>query len=140
MSHALTASQDPRRALVRDRRRRRLGLAAFLAPIMAWLISLAASYVIQDFTCSAYTSAGRIPPGAAVFWLVVTLNAVMLVVCIAAVITGIALLARGNRKSVREEDASRGGFLGVSAIVAGLFFGYGVALIGAAPLLFGGCG
>ncbi|MDX2377259.1 hypothetical protein M4I32_10655 [Microbacterium sp. LRZ72] len=136
MPDVVAASQDPRQRLPRTRSRRLLGVAALVAPIVAWLISLGASYVIQDFTCSAYTSTGRMPPGSAVFWIVVALNACMLAICVAAVIAGAVLLVRRER----EQDESGGAFLGVAAIGAGLFFGYGVVMIGATPFLFGGCG
>jgi hypothetical protein len=113
----------------------RRGVLAVLAPIVAWAISLAGSYVLQDFVCSAVGSAGRAAPGSGLTLTLVVLNVAMLLVCIAA---GVLAVVAG-RAAGKEAGAGLARFLALFGVLSAFMFGYGVVLIAVTPLLYGPC-
>jgi hypothetical protein len=125
-------------ALVRgdrlDPRRGRLVLLVFAAPVAAWIASLAVSYLVQDFTCSAAASTGAPPPGAGLEVLLLALNAVLLLVALAAGGLALVLALRAP-----DEDTAGLRFLGGTAATLALLFAFGIVLIGVTPLMFETC-
>ncbi|RWZ67997.1 hypothetical protein ELQ92_01695 [Labedella populi] len=110
-------------------------LLTFLVPIVAWLVSLAGSYAVQDFTCSAASSVGHPQPVAGLTVVLIALNAAMLAVCVISAAVGAVLLRRGRASSGFRLRV----FLLVVGFASSLFFAFGVVLIGANPLIYGAC-
>ncbi|GAB2943877.1 hypothetical protein GCM10027280_35690 [Micromonospora polyrhachis] len=112
------------RALDRDAQRTRLAVAALLVPPVAWALSLALSYAIQDFTCSAYGSVAEPPPEGAIFAVLTVLNAVLFLVTVLAGIAGFVVarrIGRGRRSPLV--------FLGYVGAGLAVVFGFGIVLI-----------
>ncbi|GGH47983.1 hypothetical protein [Microbacterium album] len=109
------------------------GIASFTVPPVAWLGSLGLSYVIEDFTCAAVASAAAPVPDAALQVLLLVLNAVLLIVCLAAGALGVVLARRDD------EERNTIAFLGWTGVASAALFGFGIVLIGIHPLLLGIC-
>lgn len=110
-------------------------LLTFIVPIGAWLVSLAGSYAVQDFTCSAASSVGHPQPVAGLTVVLIALNAAMLALCIGSAVIGGVLLRRDGTSSGFRLRV----FLLVVGFASSLFFAFGVVLIGANPLIYGAC-
>lgn len=108
------------------RRTQVLAVLAVVVPPLAWLVSLAGSYVGQDFTCSAFASAARPGPGGAVLTFILVVNTLLLLLTLLAGWVGWTRWQRG-------EGAER--FLGLVAILSVPFFALGIVLI-ALPSIF----
>lgn len=104
-----------------------------LTPPAAWLASLAGSYAIDDFACTAAQSAGAVPPGAGVLTAVIVLNAVLLA---ATVLAG--FLAHRMARSRRDQHPAIG-FLGTTTLVSAVVFGAGIIFIALVGIALGGC-
>lgn len=107
-----------------------LALASVVVPPLAWIMSLAASYVIQDFTCTNFASAGRPGPDGPVLWLILGLNAVLLILAVLAGAAGWRQWRTGHR-TVR--------YLGLVGAGASLLFVLGIVLIAMPPLFLEVC-
>lgn len=113
----------------------RLAIAAVLVPPVAWLGALGLSYLVQDFACTAYISAGQAPPTTAIGVAVVGLDAVLL---------GLAVLAglvawRTHRRAGADEDSPLLGFLGRLGLFLSLAFGAGIVMIAVNPFVLEVC-
>jgi TRAP-type mannitol/chloroaromatic compound transport system permease small subunit len=127
------ATTDARR---QRRSGRVLGLIALLTPPVAWLISLAVSYAIEDFACAAAATADGAAPETAVRTVVLGLNAVLLVVTGLAVAAGV----RAARTGSGEEEERVQVFLGTTGAALGTLFAFGIVLIAWNPLVLEVCG
>lgn len=107
-----------------------LAVLSVLLPPAAWLVSLAASYVLQDFTCSAFANAGRPGPGDTLLVLLLVGNALLLALTVLAGIVGWRQW-RSGRSTVR--------FLGLVGAGLSVFFGLGILMIGLPPLFLEVC-
>lgn len=116
------------------RRAATVAVVLFLVPPIAWVFSLGASYVVDDFVCTAAASAGAVPPAAPVRWVVVALNLVLL----AATVASGVLAFLGDRRS--ERSAPVMSFLSWTTVGSAALFAYGIVLIGASVLLLRTCG
>lgn len=106
------------------------GLIATIVPPVAWLVSLAASYVLQDFACSAYASAGAAAPDGSILVGLLAGNAVLLLVTVVAGVLGTL--------EYRREEGVRG-FLGLIGLGSSVVFGLGIVLIAVNPLVLEVC-
>jgi heme/copper-type cytochrome/quinol oxidase subunit 3 len=112
-----------------------VAITALVTPLVAWAVSLAGSYLVQDFICSAARSADRPSPGATVDAILIALNAAMLALCVAAG----ALAAWSAVRARRRDRPPLVLFLAVAGMLGAVLFAYGVVLIGTNPLIYGGC-
>lgn len=111
-------------------RARAMAVTGIVLPPLAWLTSLALSYLVQDFTCSAYESAARPgPDGTVLTWLLVV-NGVLLLLTLLASWGGWVRYRDG-------EGADR--FLGAVGVGAGLLFALGIVWIAVPPLFLEVC-
>jgi hypothetical protein len=112
----------------------RAAVAAVIVPAVAWALALGASYAVQDFACTAYASAGAPAPDAAVGAVVLALDAVLLLVTVAAGVLAVRALRRG-----RAADDHLLGFLGALGLALALGFGAGIVLVAVNPLVLEVC-
>lgn len=112
-----------------------IGVLAFLLPSITWLLSLAASYVVEDFTCTAAASAAAPPPRDALLAILIAANVLLLLLTLAAGGVGLRLLRRHP-----DDEARITSFLGWSIIAFSLVYAYSILLIGVHPLLLEVCG
>lgn len=122
-----------------DRRRTAIAVTAAVVPPIAWLVSLAMSYVIQGFSCAAASSADVAPPEETLHVILIVLNVVLLAVTVAAGIAGL-LLARSLMTTGEHTGSRVLVFLGWAAVVLALVFGYGIILIGGGVVVLPACG
>lgn len=106
------------------------GVTVLVVPLLAWITSLAASYVLQDFTCTAYSTAGHEPPEQALLIVITAVNVVLLAITIAC-----GVLAW------RETRAHTGvrHFLGYIGVALAAFMAWGIILIAVNPFILGVC-
>ena len=107
-----------------------LAVASVVVPPLAWLSSLAASYVVQDFVCSAFESAARPGPDGTVRVLITIINVLLLVL---TVLTGWAGWTRWRHGSGGER------FLGLVGAGMTPVFVLGIVLIALPPFLLEVC-
>lgn len=112
----------------------RAAVTAVLVPPAAWLAALGLSYVVQDFACSAYTSAGRVPPATAIGAVVVGLDVVLLALTLAA-----GVVAWQAYRHASAEHSPLPGFLGVLGMILSLAFAGGIVMIAVNPLVLEVC-
>ena len=105
-----------------------------LVPPVAWVTSLGMSWAVQDFTCTASLTAGAPAPGTALLITLLAMNATLLLVTAASGVLSVRMQARGRRAG-----SSLTGFMGATGTILALFFGFGIVLIGATPLLLEVC-
>jgi len=98
-----------------------------------WLISLALSYVLQDFTCAAAASAAAVPPETMLRAALLTLNGGLLIVTVLSGVLSVMLARR------EDDDRNTVTFLGWTGAASAALFGFGIVLIGIHPLIFGMC-
>ncbi|MFD2795800.1 hypothetical protein ACFS27_19725 [Promicromonospora vindobonensis] len=111
-------------------------VAGVLVPPVAWLCALGLSYVVQDFACTAYASAGHPPPATMIGAIVVGLDVVLLVLVLAA--GGVAW--RVHRRAAPDvERSSPLSFLGLLGVLLSVGFGAGIVLVAANPLVLEVC-
>ncbi|MFC8923065.1 hypothetical protein [Cellulosimicrobium sp. NPDC057127] len=115
-------------------RRVRAAVASVLVPPVAWAVALGASYAVQDFACTAYASAGAPAPDAAVGAVVLALDAVLLLLTVAA---GVVALRALRRARATDDDLLR--FLGALGLALAVGFGAGIVLIAVNPLVLEVC-
>ncbi|MFW2514588.1 hypothetical protein ACNI3K_12515 [Demequina sp. SO4-13] len=108
-------------------------VALALVPPAAWLASLAGSYAIDDFACTAARSAGATAPSSGVLTAVLILNAALLVLTILA---GFVAFRIGRR---RRDQHPAIGFLGISTLASAVVFGGGIVFIALTGIALGGC-
>ncbi|MGI5187220.1 hypothetical protein ACQEVI_03645 [Promicromonospora sp. CA-289599] len=113
----------------------RLAVAGVLVPPAAWLGALGLSYLVQDFACTAYTSAGHSPPTTVIGAVVVGLDVVLLVLALAA--GGVAW--RVHRRTPDTEHSAPLNFLGLLGLLLSLGFGAGIVLVAVNPLVLEVC-
>ena len=107
-----------------------LAVASVVVPPLAWLSSLAASYVVQDFVCSAFESAARPGPDGTLLVLILVGNALLLVLTVLAGWAGWVRWRRGARGER---------FLGLVGLGTMPFFALGIILIALPPLFLEVC-
>lgn len=112
-----------------------LAVAAVLVPPVAWVSALGLSYVVQDFACTAYASAGRTPPTAMIGAAVVGLDVVLLVLTLAAGVVA----WRTDRRARTSDSSPLFGFLGRLGLFLALGFGAGIVMIAVTPLVLEVC-
>lgn len=113
----------------------RLAVAAVLVPPVAWVCALGLSYVVQDFACTAYASAGRNPPTTVIGTVVVTLDVVLLVLTLAAGVVA----WRTGRRATAGDSSPLFGFLGRLGTFLSLGFAAGIVMIAVNPLVLEVC-
>ncbi|MDO5629054.1 MAG: hypothetical protein Q4G43_12095 [Mobilicoccus sp.] len=106
------------------------GVIGLAVPPIAWITSLAASFVLQHFICSAYSSAGRVPPQEALLVGITVVNVALLAITIACGVIG-------WRESRRAENVRR--FLGYVTIGSAAILGWGIVLIAVNPFALEVC-
>lgn len=109
-------------------------IAAFVVPPLAWLISLALSYVLQDFTCTAAASAAAVPPEDMLRIALLILNGGLLIVTVVSGVLSVVLARRDD------DERNTVMFLAWTGAASAALFGFGIVLIGIHPLMFGMCG
>lgn len=107
-----------------------IAVASVVVPPLAWLGSLAASYTVQDFTCSAFASAARPGPDGTVLVLLLVGNALLLVL---TALTGWGGWTRWQKGSRGER------FLGLVGAGMTPVFLLGIVLIALPPLFLEVC-
>lgn len=112
-----------------------VGVLAVLVPPAAWLLSLGGSYAVEDFTCSAFTSAGAATPDEVLRIVLTVLNAVLLAVTLLAGAMGFLLA----RRSPRLRGSRVLFFLGSVGALLALIFAYSIVLIGLHSLVLEVC-
>lgn len=108
--------------------------ALLVVPPLVWIGSLAMSWLIQDFTCTAARTAGAAVPGNTLFWVLIVLNVVMLAIIVACGLDSLRTL-----RQARRTEAPLMSFVGYAGVGLAALFGFGVTLIGITPLLFDIC-
>lgn len=109
----------------------------FLGPLVAWLLALGASYLVQDFACAnahntgSMSGVGWLPP------LLTVMNIVLLGVALGAG----ALAWRLARAAHRDERGEGGAtwFVGVVGISVAGFSAFGIVLILVNPIVLAAC-
>lgn len=112
-----------------------LSVAAVLVPPVAWVGALGLSYVVQDFACTAYASAGRTPPTTVIGAAVIGLDVVLLLLTLAAGVVA----WRTNRGAPTSDSSPLFGFLGRLGLLLALGFGAGIVMIAVNPLVLEVC-
>ncbi|MGW9551442.1 hypothetical protein ACWG8W_10380 [Citricoccus zhacaiensis] len=105
-----------------------------LIPPIAWVASLGLSWLVQDFTCTASMTAGAPVPEAALLVTLFVMNAVLLLITVGSGLFSVRALRRGRRV-----HAPLMSFLGFIGIALAVLFGFGIVLIGSAPLVLEVC-
>lgn len=126
-----------------DSRRSRSALVPFvlLGPAVAWLLSLAVSYVVHDFICAAAETAGTTAPLTGLRVGIVAFNVVLLAVAVVAGVLAVAVY-RSARPSADETPKPLTGparFVGLAGIGMAVLFGLGIVLIATTPVVVGAC-
>lgn len=103
-----------------------------LASSVLWLLSLAVSYAIEDFVCTATASAAVPQPSETLRILLVALNAVLLLLTLLAGVLGFLAATRAEGLGVAT-------FLGYTGAVLAVMYAYSIVLIGIQPLLLEAC-
>jgi len=122
-----------RRAIVR--RATALAVTSVLVPPAAWTAALGASYVGQDFTCSAAASAGAPVPDGPLGTFLLVLNVVLFAVVLVAGALGVLVLGVPRAATTTAQR-----FLATIGVAAAVLFALGIVLIGATPLVLDTCG
>ncbi|MDR7381036.1 hypothetical protein [Promicromonospora iranensis] len=117
------------------RRSPALALVGVLLPPVAWLCALGLSYLVQDFACTAYASAGHSPPATVIGAVVVGLDVVLLALAVSAGI----MAWRVHRQARDTEPSSPLGFLGLLGLLLSVGFGAGIVLVAVNPLVLEVC-
>lgn len=111
-----------------------LASSPLLVPPVAWVASLGLSWLVQDFTCTASMTAGAPVPETALLVTLFVMNAVLLLITVGSGLFSVRALRRGRRV-----HAPLMSFLGISGIALAVLFGFGIVLIGSAPLVLEVC-
>jgi hypothetical protein len=106
-----------------------------LLPPVAWLCALGLSYLVQDFACTAYTSAGHSPPAMVIGAIVVGIDVVLLALAVSAGVVA----WRVHRQARDAEPSSPLGFLGLLGLLLSVGFGAGIVLVAVNPLVLEVC-
>lgn len=106
-----------------------------LASSVLWMLSLAVSYAIEDFVCTATASAAVPQPSETLRILLVALNAVLLLLTLLAGVLGFL----AARAATRAEGLGVVTFLGYTGAVLAVMYAYSIVLIGIQPLLLEAC-
>lgn len=137
MSESLTAASAARGSPESRAGRRRLVVAGatIVVPFLAWAGSLGGSYVLQDFTCLNYASAGT---PAAESNLQITLTLLNLAMLVITVVSG-AVAGWILRRAADGPHPELLRFLGFVGGASALTCAFSVILIGIQPLLLEVC-
>lgn len=98
-----------------------------LLPQVLWVVSLAGTYVTQDFSCSALDQAGAESPGTTLATALIVANAVLL-----GFVAATGFYATRLARSATDRSAR---FLTWLAVALSVAFGFGIVMI-AAPMFF----
>lgn len=124
-------------------RRSRSALLPFvlLGPAVAWLLSLAVSYVVHDFFCAAAATAGTTAPVTGLRIGIVALNVVLLAVTVVAGVLAVSVYraAREPATAAARPLAGPARFVGLAGIGMAVLFGLGIVLIATTPVVVGAC-
>ncbi|WP_179951027.1 hypothetical protein [Xylanimonas oleitrophica] len=113
----------------------RAAVTAVIVPPVAWVAALGLSYVVQDFTCTAYASNGAPAPSAGVGAVILATDAVLLLLTVAAGLVALRTVRHARADGGRPLQA----FCGLLGVMLAVAFGAGIVLIAVNPLVLEVC-